>query len=220
MKLQLGELRDPDKRKRVYITSVHEAGHAIVFAWRKGIAPDNIVSTSIDRGGFCSTYDKEFDKEITTRHEADDDVMISMAGYLAEEVIYGDRPEMMLLGSKNDIEDAWVQFSNFCFTSGYFEPILFAADEHSTAGPTPSGIDHYSSRVRYFNGQNFINLNLTLPEAIQKRFWDLREETLGILETEKELIKVVALELGKVGYLSGEQFLELVEGYGTEFIKE
>lgn len=223
--LLLGENRDVLKRKKRFITSVHEAGHAVVFAWRTGHAPTNLVGVSIDRGGFCSTYIKELEGEIQSRRDIDTEVMVSMAGYLSEELIYGDRPEMTLMGSSSDLCEAWESFSKACYEIGYFEPYSFASRSTENNMRTPSGYDSENARnyVRYFNGFNFEtnnNIPISLEEAINRRLSELREETNNILMTEKNLIKKIALYLGENGSMDSNTFLDYVEKYGTIIHKD
>lgn len=223
--LLLGENRDVLKRKKRFITSVHEAGHAVVFAWRTGYAPTNLVGVSIDRGGFCSTYIKELEGEIQSRRDIDTEVMVSMAGYLSEELIYGDRPEMTLMGSSSDLSEAWELFSKACYEIGYFEPYSFANRSTESNTRIPGGYDSENARnyVRYFNGFNFEdsnNIPISLEEAINRRLSELREETSNILMTEKNLIKKIALYLGENGSMDSSTFLDYVEKYGTIIHKD
>ena len=67
-------------RKKRYAASVHEAGHAIVQAMMTGHAPSNIVSVSVDRGGFCDTYIKEQEGEIQSKYELECEIMVGLAG--------------------------------------------------------------------------------------------------------------------------------------------
>jgi cell division protease FtsH len=223
--LLLGENRDVLKRKKRFITSVHEAGHAVMFAWRTGHAPMNLVGVSIDRGGFCSTYIKDLQGEIQCRHDVDTEVMVSMAGYLAEEIVYGDRPDMTLMGSSSDIAEAWDTLARASYEVGYFEPVSFANRSTESNVSVPNGFDSENTRnrVRYFNGVEFENNELlpaSLEEVITRRMCDLKEETVNILKTEKHLIKKIALYLGENGSMDSETFLDYVEKYGTIIHKD
>lgn len=224
--LQLGEIRDVAKRKKRYISAVHEAGHAVVFAWRTGYAPVNIVAVSTDKGGFCSTYIKDLEGEIKSRHELDSEVMISIAGYLAEEEIYKDRLDMTLLGSSSDLSEMWESFTSYCYNTGYFEPLPFANRETESNIPIPSGLDSGQTAtkyVRYFNGESFVGDELfpmTLEEAVKKRLEDLTEDTKVIIQSETRLIKKLALVLGEKGSIGPDEFLDYVEKYGTILHKE
>ena len=219
--LVLGALRNPESRRKRYICSVHEAGHAIAFAWRTGNAPSNIISVSTDHGGFCSTYDKEKEGEIDSRRDIDNNTIISLAGYLAEKVIYGDRPEMCLLGASADIGEFWQDFSTAAYSIGYFKPFAFV-DGNVESGPTNRlGISNINEQiVNYYDGTKFTNIQLPLSAAIRKRFEDLEEETYQMLRHEKKLLKKLALELGERGSMGEETFMEYVLQYGSTLTKE
>lgn len=215
-KLQLGELRNPEARRKRYICSVHEAGHAVAYAWRIGKAPDNIISVSTDRGGFCSVYDSEKEGEIDSRRDQDNSVAISMAGHLAEKVIYGDRPEMCLLGASSDIESLWRDVAKGAYFTGYFKPIAFTDPNLETGDVAGLGISDQSQQtVEYFDGTKWTGQKLSLQEAIRWRLDDIEAETLQVLRHEECLIKKIALELGERGSMTGERFMDFVREYGS-----
>ena len=221
--LQLGEIRKPENRKKRYICSVHEAGHAVVFAYRTGKSPRNIVSVSTDNGGFCTTYDPEYDKEISSRRDVDDDVMISMAGYLSEHVIYKDRLDLCLMGSSSDIQELWENFERNVMEVGYFEPIPFANFQtQSTIDGSMSGVSVSEWKIKYFDGKKFQEggNKRSIEESMAKRLDDLKKETTEILEKEKTLIVHLALYLGEKGSMTGETFMEYVREYGNELTPE
>lgn len=220
--LQLGVIRKPENRKKRYICSVHEAGHAVMFAYRTGKSPRNIVSVSTDNGGFCTTYDPEYDKEISSRRDVDDDIMISMAGYLSEHMIYEDRPDLCLMGSSSDIQELWRNFERNVMEIGYFTPVPFSSFQtQSTTDGSMSGLDITEITVRYFDGKYFQDMSgLTVKEAIRVRLGDLIDDTQQILREEKILIVQLALYLGEKGSMTGKTFMEYVKKYGNKLTPE
>ena len=222
-KLQLGAIRNPFSRKKRYASSVHEAGHAVLYTWCTGNYPDNIVSVSTDHGGFCSTYDKENDSEIESRLDVDNGVMIDLAGYLAEHSFFD--PSHCLMGAGSDIETAWDSFMTAVQQIGYFEPVPFSNYETETSSSVASGFSVYS-HVSYYDGKEIKKgpNSPTLLDACRARFKDLQEETDKVIKQEKELIRQVALVLGESGSMSGQQFAQMVEKYGStltpDYVKE
>ena len=215
--LQLGAARNPGERKKRYICSIHEAGHAVVYAMTTGKKPGNIVSVSIDHGGFCSTYDKEMEGEIDSRQDIDNDVMVSLGGYAAEHEFYN--LSQCLLGSGSDLEAAWDSMSEAAYKLGYFDPVRFSNSE-SLAGPDVApGMDHRKD-VYYYNGQESIQQRMPIDDAIERRFNDLLGKTKQIIRDEKELIKEIALELGERGSMKTERFMEYVDKYGRKLTPE
>lgn len=195
IKLTLGELRCPENRKTKFISAVHETGHAIMLSFLTGVIPTSIVAVSTDRGGFCTTYDPSKNGEIDSRLDVMNDVMISLGGYCAEELIYGDKPERILLGSGSDIENAWESLSEAVYKLGYFEPFMFVSRESETSGTgIPSGLDD----------KNMIN------QKIKTEFDLLKHHTTEILINNLDLLKKFALELGEKGSLGGDRFLDYI----------
>lgn len=212
--LQLGELRNPERRLTRFINSVHEAGHAIVALHETGVYPVNIVSVATGDGGFCNTYDPKKEGEIDSRGDVDSEVRICLAGYEAEELVYGKYPEKCLMGSGSDIESAWEFFSEMAYKCGYFEPFPFTnhITENSTTG-IPSGLlDDNGLLVSHPYKED----NGYLNSMVTRRFQELRNDVRRILNDEKKLLKVVALYLGKNGSMGAEEFRDFVIKYGNK----
>ena len=87
------------------ITAYHEAGHALVT---KLVAPENsvtkvtIIPSTRGYGGFSMNIPK--DKMYATKQELLNNIKISIAGRVAEEIIFG--KECITTGASNDIEKA------------------------------------------------------------------------------------------------------------------
>lgn len=208
LKLQLGELRDPSKRKTRFINSVHEAGHAIVFTYLTGEFPSNIISVDTGHGGFVSTHIPEKEGEIRSKRDIDNEVMISLAGYEAEHLIYKDRPEDCLMGSGSDIEAAWETLSTAAYEDGYFAPYLFANFEvNANSCATPAGFSD-KSVVGIMPG--------CIQELMKTTMKQLRSKTISILRDEMKLIVKMALYLGDAGSMSKKVYEEMIDKYGNK----
>ena len=203
LKLTLGELRCPENRKTRYINAVHETGHAILMSYLTGIIPTSIVAVSTDRGGFCTTYNPDKTNEIDSRLDVQNEVMISLGGYCAEDIIYGEDKDRTLLGSGSDIENAWNVLSEAAYKLGYFEPFSYV--DRKTLN-TPDGIP---------SGFECID---TIDKKIQTEFDILKHNTTEILMNNINLLKKFSLELGEKGSLSGSRFYDYIfelEGKNT-----
>lgn len=101
-KLKLENLRrsvDPQIQAHV---AVHEAGHAVLAALTLRIIPSVVVSrTASDAEGFCLV---NFPKGPMTRETLKKDIVITLGGYVAEKMIFGE--EMTSSGVYSDIEEA------------------------------------------------------------------------------------------------------------------
>lgn len=196
LKLTLGELRCPSNRKTRFISAVHETGHAIIMSFLTGVIPTSIVAVSTDRGGFCTTYDPNKTGEIDSRADVRNDVMISLGGYCAEELVYGkDNPDRILLGSGSDIESAWESLSEAAYKLGYFDPYMFVSRESETSATgIPGGLDDKT----------------TIDLKIKTELDILKHQTTEILMNNLDLLKEFAIELGEKGSLSGDRFLDYI----------
>jgi Peptidase family M41 len=84
-------------------TAVHEAGHAVLAALTLRIIPSMVVSrTASDAAeGFCLI---NFPKGPVTRETLKKDIIITLGGYVAEKIIFGE--EYTCSGVYSDIEEA------------------------------------------------------------------------------------------------------------------
>lgn len=210
LKLQLGALRYPGNRTRRFSSSVHEIGHAILSSWCKGIIPVNIVGVDTEGGGFCDTYDKEKDKELQTVLDIKNEIMISMAGWCAEKLVFGNESEGGLdnvtMGAGSDINRAWKVFVNSVYSTG-----MFGFDKWAVAEVTPRTQESVP---------NGFDLTPEL-ESKMKRLWrKLEKETIEILKNEKALLKEGAIKLAELGSISQDQFEDLIKTYGKELTLE
>lgn len=212
--LQLGALRKPQNRKTRFICSVHEVGHAIMKAWCTGKTPTKIISVDSSGGGICYTYDKDRGSEIPTRQDILNDIMISLGGYTAEEVIYGKESEQLLLGSGNDIEEAYEIASNAIYNLGFYGPYKFADPQVTNRGDgIPAGIDSQgvTTKVRQVDG----GVKSYVKTSIETLMHELRRQTTVILNGEKKLLANTSIKLAESGVMSGKEFEELISKFGS-----
>src|SRR5690606_13699420 len=87
-KLKLENLRrniDPQIQAH---TAVHEAGHAVLAALTFRIIPSVVVSrTASDMEGFCLV---NFPNGPMTRESLKKDIVVTLGGYVAEKMIFGE----------------------------------------------------------------------------------------------------------------------------------
>lgn len=97
--------RSSIKEKDRLITAFHESGHALVA---KIIAPENrvskvtIIPSTKGAGGY--TMNIPPDRQYKTKKEMEEDIMISLGGRAAEEIIFGE--DNITTGASGDIERA------------------------------------------------------------------------------------------------------------------
>lgn len=101
-KLKLENLRKSVDPQLQAHTAVHEAGHAVLAVLTLRIIPSVIVSrTASDMEGFCLV---NFPKGPMTRQSLRKDIILTLGGYVAEKMIFGE--ELTSSGVQLDIEEA------------------------------------------------------------------------------------------------------------------
>ena len=91
-----------DKEKK--ITAYHEAGHAILFHVLPDVGPVysvSIISTGVGAAGYTMPL-PEKDEMFATKSRMLQDIMVSLGGRIAEEIIFGD----ITTGASSDIKKA------------------------------------------------------------------------------------------------------------------
>lgn len=204
--LALGTRRDVNKRKTIPILSVHEAGHAIVFSYLTGKLPSNIVSLSVNGGGFCSVYD-ESREDVPNRKDILNDVKISMAGYLAEFLIFKDS-ELVLCGSSSDINNAYSVLSSHVYKGGF----IGTSDIENPANNTSFIPFSNTNAETDFFGVPCGSDDAWIRDSIIPRLWrELEEKTKNILANNKKLLSKLAIYLSKNGSMNGSKMKEIIE---------
>ena len=103
-KVLLGEKADRQPtRHEIERVAYHEGGHALIS---ETVDPGSVASlTIIPRGGALGFMRKSphDDQYLFTRPQLENQIMITLAGALSEELIYGDRST----GARNDFSQAW-----------------------------------------------------------------------------------------------------------------
>ena len=196
LKLILGKLRDPSKNVESVQISVHEAGHAIVQYYTSGEIPNAIVSTSAGRGGFTDVFCKEKDNQIESFKRAKERIMVLVAGYEAEHVVFP--AELCLLGSGDDLDRAWKTWSEIYYRLGAKDPIIRESFRVNTTGGIPLGLE---------DSQGF-------RSEVECVYRDLVRKTRCLLINEIDLLLETSKELNRKGSLVKEEFIELIEKYG------
>ena len=191
--LVLGKLRAPKNRKLRFCSGVHEAGHAIVMSYLTGEIPSAIIGVDSDKGGVTVTYNPEMTGEIDSKKDLENDVMISLAGYFAESAMFSN--DRILLGSGNDLKNAWERLSDGVYRGGYIEPIPLSNLMTETSDGIPSG----------FSDKAYIT-------TAYIQFQRLEDKTMEILRNNMDLLRKMGLVLGEKGKILGPEFLEMIKG--------
>ena len=108
-----------DKEKR--ITAYHESGHAILFHVLPDVDPVHIISiipTGVGAGGYTMPL-PEKDEMYLTKSKLEQDIMVSLGGRIAEDLIFGD----VTTGASNDIKQATARAKDMVTKYGMSEKL-------------------------------------------------------------------------------------------------
>jgi len=192
--LKIDQLRRTTDRNLQAHTAVHEAGHAVLAVMTLQILPSVIVSKSAAEStdGFCLV---NFPEGLTTRESLKKDIVISLGGYVAEKMIFGE--ENTSSGVSADIENATT--------------LANTAIRNYAMGSDPVTVAVYSSN----NSDLFFMENKYRDEAMQL-IHACEKEAEALLEKHKLLLLKISEYLTN-HYKMDEQLLaEFVRTYSDE----
>lgn len=184
----LDNIKDNISVDSVALTSVHEAGHAIVYAVLMGLAPSELKSKVSAHG--CDGYMMCHNIE-GSRQSILDSVAITLAGGLAEEVVFG----------KNKRTDGWSSdiAKATATASSYVRTIGLGSRPYRIS--TSYGDDAEVSVL--LEGETNDEVSSILSESSKK--------AQKILKNYEKLFKSISFELSKTGTLEEQDFVQICE---------
>ncbi len=182
-------------KKEKEITAYHEAGHALVASVLPDADPVHKVSI-ISRGsagGYTLKLPLE-DRKLQSRKEFQDDIAMSLGGYVAEKMIFGD----LTTGPSSDLQVA-TNMARAMVTrwgmSNVIGPIAYIGrnnDEKPYSEEVAKSIDNEVSKI--------------IHEALEK--------AEQVLKDKKEVLDAIAKKLIEVETLEQAEYDELISSFG------
>lgn len=198
--LTLGSLRDISKYPKILLHSVHEAGHAVVYSILTGKMPETIVAITAQGGGYmwedCS--DSNSHRQSQTVEDMETNIMVSLAGALAEKIIFGVDPKKLSLGASSDISNAWDNLSHAFYDCGIGGNLL----RYRSVDAYPRGIDPFNIPDEKSRDSELIRYNNKLISRTQE-----------LLIENIDFLKSVAKFLGEHRKMSRQEFKEFYDLY-------
>ena len=191
-----------DKEKK--ITAYHEAGHAILFHVLPEVGPVHTISiipTGLGAAGYTMPL-PEKDEMFITKKRMLEDIMVSLGGRIAEEIIFGD----ITTGASSDIKKATQEARNMVTKYGMSGNIgVINYDENEEDVFIGYDISHSKKHSEFMAGE----IDKEVKMIIDKCYAKAKELILqyeDILHSSAELL----IEKEKIGR---EEFEALFEGH-------
>jgi cell division protease FtsH len=190
-------------KKEKEITAYHEAGHALVASLLPNADPVHKVSI-VSRGrsgGYTLKLPLE-ERRLQSKKEFLDDIAMSLGGYVAEEMVFGD----ITTGPSNDLQVA-TNLARAMVTrwgmSDEIGPIALESDGGRTMFGQGVNDKEYSERVSaLIDGEVSKIMNNSL--AVAKK----------VLTEKREILDIIAKKLVEVETLEQTEYNELIKANG------
>ena len=190
-----------DKEKK--ITAYHEAGHAILFHVLPEVGPVHTISiipTGLGAAGYTMPL-PEKDEMFITKKRMLEDIMVSLGGRIAEEIIFGD----ITTGASSDIKKATQEARNMVTKYGMSENLgVINYDENEEDVFIGYDISHSKKHSEFMAGE----IDKEIKTIIDKCYAKAKEIILqyeDVLHSSANLL----IEKEKIGR---EEFEALFEG--------
>lgn len=190
-------------RREREITAYHEAGHALVAS----VLPyaDPVQKISIISRGRAAGYTLKLpdeDRRMQTRKEFIDDIAMSLGGYVAEELIFGD----LTTGPANDLQVIAGLARNMVTKYGMSElgPIAYESEGTQLVSGAPHEPRGYSPDIAK-----------AIDDEVARLIREGRATAKDILTTHRAALDGIAAKLLEVETLERTEYEALLREYGV-----
>ena len=178
------------------ITAYHEMGHALVAS----VLPhsDPVHKVSIVSRGYAAGYTLKLpfeDRRLQSKKEFLDDIAVSLGGYAAEKMIFGD----ITTGATNDIQVATALARDMVTKYGMSEkigPVAYDNTASKMAAGTLVVSDKYSSEA----------ISSIIDEEVSRIMSEALERANEVISTHQKALDSLSLELIRIETLEREEF--------------
>jgi len=185
---------DPNPEELI-IQAVHEAGHAVCYYMLTGESPDSIM-IGLKTGEMRGFVKADSKKRYINFKRLRNDVSVSLGGYFAEKMVFGD--SHMTIGSSSDLERVSDLLMKAILKYGFGDPTA------KLAHPNP------------FGDEDHITMNKKDKRLHQTLLNESIEVTTQLLEEQRSLLIAVAKKLFEDKEMDEKQFGLLVQDHLCE----
>lgn len=192
-------------KKEREITAYHEAGHALVSSVLPNADPVHKISiiSRGNAGGYTMKLPTE-ERKLHTSAAFLDDLAMSLGGYVAEEMIYGDTTT----GPSSDLQTSTAMARDMVTKYGMspkFGPIALESD---------SGKALFGGASDGEFGEKVAN---EIDEEVIRIMSEARESAKKVLTEHRNVLEAIAHRLLKDEILERKEYEELLDAHGIEY---
>ncbi len=189
-------------KKEKEITAYHEAGHALIAS----VLPyaDPVHKISIISRGRAAGYTLKLpldERRMQSRKEFLDDIAVSLGGYLAEKIVFGD----ITTGASNDLQVLTALARNMVSRYGMSEkmgPIAFTASARQTM--FGDGVEEEASQ----------EVAAQIDAEVRKIIDGAHKKAKSVIEEHRDALNAIAERLVEVETIEREDFEDILIAHG------
>jgi len=195
VELTINNIKKNKNMNEKIMTSVHEAGHAIVYATLYKVTPTQIKSSTASEtvGGFVGVHMMNLSKTY-----ARDVIAVSLAGQAAEEIVFGE--EYKSAGAASDISYATR------IAAEYVRKYGFDGIQSRLVSTASSGSESFNTDVEKTN------------TTIENMLVEGKKRAIDMINVNKQFFKDVVQKLIDSGYILPVEFKNIAVNHGIELI--
>jgi cell division protease FtsH len=196
-------------KKEKEITAYHEAGHALVASVLPFADPVHKISiVSRGRAGGYTLKMPDDERKLQSKRAFKDDLAMSLGGYVAEQLIFGD----LTTGPSNDLQVATAMARDMVTKYGMsdlFGPIALEGNEGRAMFGRGLNDKEYSERV-----------SAQIDEEVKKFMHEAYEKAKQVLTDNQNVLKIIAERLIEVENIEREEYEQILTAHGIRFKNE
>jgi len=196
-------------KKEKEITAFHEAGHALVASVLPFADPVHKISiVSRGRAGGYTLKMPDDERKLQSKRAFMDDLAMSLGGYVAEQMIFGD----ITTGPSNDLQVATATAREMVTKYGMsdvFGPIALEGNEGRAMFGRGVEEKEYSE-----------NISAQIDSEVRKIMNTAHETAQRVLTENKKVLEVIAHRLIEVENIEREEYEQILTAHGIKFKNE
>ncbi len=196
-------------KKEKEITAYHEAGHALVASVLPYADPVHKISiVSRGRAGGYTLKMPDDERKLQSKKAFMDDLAMSLGGYVAEQMIFGD----LTTGPSNDLQVSTATARDMVTKYGMsevFGPIALEGNEGRAMFGRGVDDKEYSE-----------NISAQIDAEVRKIMNTAHETAKRVLEENKKVLEIIANRLIEVENIEREEYEQILTAHGIKFKNE